>query len=185
MPKKLTSAETEEILTTLQSRFDHNPARHLRMDWQKIEAKLRANPVKIQSLSEMEKSGGEPDVINYDADKDEYSFVDCSAESPAGRRSLCYDRAALDQRKENKPKGNVIEMAEQMGIELLDENQYRQLQQLGKFDLKTSSWIKTPESIRTLGGSIFADLRYETIFIYHNGASSYYASRGFRGILKV
>lgn len=185
MPKKLTSAETEEILTTLQSRFDHNPARHLGMDWEKIETKLRANTAKIDSLSEMEKSGGEPDVINYDADKDEYSFVDCSAESPAGRRSLCYDRAALDHRKENKPKGNVIELAEQMGIELLDENQYRQLQQLGKFDLKTSSWIKTPESIRKLGGSIFADLRYETIFIYHNGASSYYASRGFRGILKV
>lgn len=181
----LSKVEIDAFLTSLQERFDKNTSRHLGMDWQKIEAKLRANPSKIDSLSEMEKSGGEPDVIDYNAEKDEYSFVDCSAESPAGRRSLCYDRAALDQRKENKPKGNVLEMAEQMGIELLDELQYRQLQQLGKFDLKTSSWIKTPESIRKLGGSIFADLRYETIFIYHNGASSYYASRGFRGILKV
>lgn len=181
----LSKVEIDAFLASLQERFDKNNSRHLGMDWEKIVAKLRANPVKIQSLFEMEKSGGEPDVIDYDADKDEYSFVDCSAESPAGRRSLCYDRAALDQRKENKPKGNVIEMTEEMGIELLDENQYRQLQQLGKFDLKTSSWIKTPDSIRKLGGSIFADLRYETIFIYHNGASSYYASRGFRGVLKV
>lgn len=175
----------EELLILLQNRFENNTMRHKGLDWMKIETKLRKNSDKLRSLFEMEKTGGEPDVIDYNADKDEYSFVDCSAESPVGRRSLCYDRAALDQRKENKPKGNVIEMAEQMGIELLDENQYRQLQQLGKFDLKTSSWIKTPESIRKLGGSIFADLRYETIFIYHNGASSYYASRGFRGILKV
>ncbi len=175
----------EELLILLQNRFENNTMRHKGLDWMKIETKLRKNSDKLRSLFEMEKTGGEPDVIDYNADKDEYSFVDCSAESPAGRRSLCYDRAALDHRKENKPKGNVIELAEQMGIELLDEKQYRQLQQLGKFDLKTSSWIKTPESIRKLGGSIFADLRYETIFIYHNGASSYYASRGFRGILTV
>lgn len=185
MAKNTLSSEFEELLNILQDRFEKNNARHTEMDWEKVEAKLRANPAKIDSLSQMEKTGGEPDVIDYNLYTDEYSFVDCSAESPAGRRSLCYDRAALDQRKENKPKGNVIEMAEEMGIKILDENQYRQLQQLGRFDLKTSSWIKTPESIRKLGGSIFADLRYETIFIYHNGASSYYASRGFRGILKV
>ena len=181
----LSKLEIDALLASLKERFDKNNSRHMEMDWEKIEAKLRANPAKIDSLSQMEKTGGEPDVTDYNTETDEYSFVDCSAESPAGRRSLCYDRAALDQRKENKPKGNVLEMADQMGIELLDEKQYRQLQQLGKFDLKTSSWIKTPESIRKLGGSIFADLRYETIFIYHNGASSYYASRGFRGILKV
>lgn len=185
MTKNTSTAEFDELLKTLQNRFEKNMERHKDLNWSDVESKLKENPEKLNSLLQMEKSGGEPDVIEYDSKSNQYIFVDCSAESPSGRRSLCYDREALDQRKENKPKGNVIDLAQEMGIELLDETQYRKLQELGNFDLKTSSWIKTPVEIRKLGGSIFADLRYNTIFIYHNGASSYYASRGFRGILKV
>ncbi len=185
MAKKLSNEESENLLKTLQNRFEENMNRHAGLKWNDIKDKLAVNPEKLRSLSEMENSGGEPDVIDYNSETDEFTFVDCSAESPIGRRSLCYDQAALDKRKENKPKGNVLEFAKEMGIELLDETQYRRLQELGKFDSKTSSWIKTPSNIRELGGSLFADLRYETIFIYHNGSESYYSSRGFRGILKI
>ena len=181
----LPAVKTEELIQTLKTRFEKNIKRHSDLEWTKIESKLRDKPEKLLSLHEMEETGGEPDVVFYNAATGEYNFVDCSAESPKGRRSLCYDRAALDARKENKPESSVLDMATEMGIELLTEEQYRDLQQLGKFDEKTSSWIKTPEETRKLGGAIFADFRYGRVFVYHNGAQSYYAARAFRGLLKV
>lgn len=182
---KLSSDQHEALLSILQKRFEENTHRHKGLDWNKIQAKLEANPQKLGSLDEMERTEGEPDVIGYDKKTDEYIFVDCAAESPKGRRSICYDHEALEKRKENKPKDSAINIAEEMGIEILTETQYRELQQLGKFDTKTSSWIKTPADIRKLGGALFSDFRYNTVFVYHNGADSYYAARGFRGILKV
>lgn len=183
--KKLTSIEVEELLNTLRTRFQKNMNRHKDVEWVKVQAKLEANPEKLWSLNEMERTGGEPDVVAYNKNTDEYVFYDCSAESPKGRRSLCYDRKALESRKEYKPENSVMDMAEEIGIELLTEEQYRELQKLGKFDLKTSSWVKTPDDIRKLGGAIFCDRRYNTVFTYHNGAESYYAARGFRGLLSV
>ncbi len=159
--------------------------RHQGLAWEKVQARLEANAEKLSSLSEMEKTGGEPDVVGHDKTTGEYIFYDCSAESPKGRRSLCYDREALDSRKENKPKDNALDIAAAIGIELLAEAQYRELQKLGKFDTKTSSWVKTPSAIRKLGGALFCDRRYDTVFVYHNGAESYYAARGFRGSLRV
>jgi len=176
---------SREILNILKERFIKNMERHKDMEWEKIKVKLVANPQKLWSLYQMESSGGEPDVILYDSMTDEYIFFDCSAESPKGRRSLCYDRDALNSRKENKPKYNAVDMAADMGIELLDEEQYRLLQTYGSFDNKSSSWIKTPDKIRKLGGALFCDRRYDTVFVYHNGAESYYSSRGFRGLLRV
>lgn len=183
--KQLSADERRKLISTLQARFEKHMERHKGVAWPDVLAKLEANPEKLRSLAEMESTGGEPDVIAHDPKKTEYTFVDCSAESPAGRRSLCYDREALDSRKENKPKGNAAEMAAGMGIELLTEEEYRQLQKLGRFDLKTSSWIRTPPAIRKLGGALFCDRRYDTVFVYHNGAESYYAARGFRGSLRV
>ncbi len=183
--KKLSSEQGIELLNTLKSRFEKNMDRHKGIEWAKVEAKLKANPAKLWSLNEMEATGGEPDVVGYDKKSAEFIFYDCSAESPKNRRSLCYDERALESRKENKPDGSAVDMAETMGIELLSEEEYRELQKLGKFDLKTSSWIKTPPEIRKLGGAIFCDRRYDTIFLYHNGAESYYAARGFRGSLRV
>ena len=177
--------QREELLGALKARFEKNMGRHKGLEWAKVQARLEADPDKLRSLHEMERTGGEPDVIGYDKKTDEYTYCDCSAESPAGRRSLCYDREALDSRKENKPEGNVIDMAAAMGIELLTEEQYRELQKLGKFDLKTSSWVQTPSDIRKLGGSLFCDRRYDHVFLYHNGAQSYYAARGFRGLLRL
>ena len=185
MKKKLSAPESEELLKILKDRFEKNTNRHQGLEWNKVLAKLEANPEKLWSLNEMEQTGGEPDVVNYDKNTDEYTFYDCSAESPKGRRSLCYDRQALDARKENKPKNSVLDLATTMGITLLSEEQYRELQQLGNFDTKTSSWIETPADIRKLGGAIFADFRYGNVFVYHNGAESYYAARGFRGALKL
>lgn len=189
MPKRktneLTANQRDELVAALKSRFEKNMNRHKGLEWQKIEAKLKANSEKLWSLSEMERTGGEPDVIGFDKTTGEYIFFDCSAESPKERRSLCYDRAALDSRKEHKPKDSALDMAAGMGIELLNEEEYRALQKLGKFDLKTSSWIATPSDIRKLGGALFCDRRYDTVFTYHNGAESYYAARGFRGSLKV
>ncbi|GGA80385.1 hypothetical protein GCM10008015_21360 [Flavobacterium palustre] len=185
MKKKLTATELEALLKIIKSRFEQNRNRHEGLEWNKVQAKLEANPEKLWSLNEMEKTGGEPDVVNYDKNTGAYIFYDCSAESPKERRSLCYDRQALDSRKENKPKNNVEDVAAAMGITLLSETEYRELQKLGKFDTKTSSWIQTPDEIRKLGGAIFADFRYNNVFIYHNGAESYYAARGFRGALKV
>lgn len=185
MNYKLSSKEVEELLDVLKSRFEKNMNRHADIKWQDVQARLETNPEKLYTLNEMEKTGGEPDVTNYDKNTDEYIFYDCSAESPKGRRSLCYDREALEARKEYKPENTAIDVAETIGIELLTEEQYRQLQQLGKFDLKTSSWVKTPTDIRKLGGAIFCDRRYDTVFVYHNGAESYYAARGFRGLLRV
>lgn len=173
------------LLHTLKTRFDQHPQRHAGLEWAAIQAKLEAHPEKLWSLQEMERSGGEPDVVGRDPHTGEYLFYDCSEESPKGRRSLCYDRPALDARKENKPAGNAMETAEAMGIQLLTEAEYRHLHTLGKFDSKTSSWIQTPPEIRKLGGAIFADYRYAQVFIYHNGADSYYAARGFRGVLRV
>lgn len=181
----LSSEQMEELLNKLQARFERNMNRHEGLMWPELQAKLKAEPQKLWSLNEMERTGGEPDVIGYDQNTCEYIFCDCSAESPAGRRSLCYDRQALESRKENRPQGSVMVMACEMGIEILTEEQYRLLQQLGKFDLKTSSWIKTPPDIRKLGGALFCDRRYGHVFLYHNGAESYYASRGFRGTLRV
>jgi Protein of unknown function (DUF4256) len=175
----------KELLELLQTRFEKNMNRHKGIEWAKVHAKLVDNAQKIWSLSEMEKTGGEPDVIGFDKKTNEYIFCDCSPESPAGRRSFCYDEEALKSRKENKPKNSAVAMAEAMGIELLTEQHYRELQTLGKFDLKTSSWVKTPDAIRKLGGAIFCDRRYDTVFLYHNGAESYYAARGFRGLLRV
>ncbi|MFZ0455604.1 MAG: DUF4256 domain-containing protein [Ignavibacteriaceae bacterium] len=183
--KKLSPEQHEELLRVLKTRFEKNMNRHKNLEWAKVLAKLEANDEKLRSLNEMEKTGGEPDVVDYDKKTDEYIFYDCSHESPKGRRSLCYDREALESRKEHKPENNVIDMAAAMGIELLPEEQYRGLQKLGNFDLKTSSWVKTPADIRKLGGAIFCDRRYDTVFVYHNGAESYYAGRGFRGSLKV
>jgi hypothetical protein len=181
----LPEKQREELLKTLKARFEKNPNRHKGLEWAQVQAKLEANAEKLWSLNEMEKTGGEPDVVGHDKKTNEYIFYDCSVESPKGRRSLCYDREALDARKENKPKDNAIDMAAAMGVELLTEAQYRELQRLGNFDTKTSSWVKTPSDIRKLGGALFCDRRYNTVFVYHNGAESYYAARGFRGSLRV
>ncbi|XZF15739.1 DUF4256 domain-containing protein [Chitinophagaceae bacterium MMS25-I14] len=187
--KKLSSQEHGELLGILKSRFEKNTSRHKGIDWDSVQTKLEAHPEKMWSLYEMERTGGEPDVVVLmtagNDKKGEYIFIDCSAESPKGRRSLCYDREAHESRKEHKPESNAVDAAADMGIELLTEEQYRELQQLGKFDLKTSSWIATPPAIRKLGGAVFCDRRYDTVFMYHNGAESYYAARGFRGLLKV
>ncbi len=185
MKKGLSAKQTEELLNTLKSRFDKNMNRHKGIEWAKIQAKLIANNDKLCTLNEMEETGGEPDVVGYDKKTDEYIFFDCSAESPKGRRSICYDQKAQESRKENKPKNSAIEMANDMGIKLLSEVEYRALQQIGKFDTKTSSWLVTPSDIRKLGGAIFGDWRYGQVFIYHNGAESYYAARGFRGSLRI
>ena len=182
---KLSEEQREELLKTLKIRFEKNMDRHKGLDWSKVPAKLESNPEKCWSLSEMERTGGEPDVVDYDKKTGEFIFYDCSAESQYGRRSFCYDREALEARKENKPANNAVDMTAVMGIEILTEDQYRDLQQLGKFDLKTSSWVKTPLHIRKLGGATFCDRRYDTVFFYHNGAESYYAARGFRGSLRV
>jgi hypothetical protein len=177
--------ERAELVDKLEIRFKKNMQRHKGHEWDKVQAKLEANPKKLQSLNEMEVTGGEPDVVGYDKKTGEFIFYDCSAESPAGRRSVCYDREALESRKEHKPKDSALDMAAAMGVELLTEEQYRELQKLGNFDTKTSSWLKTPSEIRSLGGAIFADFRYGQVFVYHNGAQSYYAARGFRAVLKV
>jgi hypothetical protein len=183
--KELTAEQSKALLNTLKTRFEKNMNRHKGIAWANVEAKLKAAGAKLGSLNEMETTGGEPDVVAYDKKTGEYIFYDCSAESPVGRRSYCYDHEALEARKEHKPKNSAMGLAADMGIELLTEEQYRELQQLGKFDTKTSSWIKTPDAIRKLGGAIFADYRYGTVFVYHNGAESYYAARAFRGSLKV
>jgi hypothetical protein len=183
--KKLAPDQRDELLGTLKERFEKNLNRHKGLEWSKVQTKLEANPDKLWSLNEMEKTGGEPDVVGQDKKTGEYLFYDCSSESPKERRSLCYDRAALEARKENKPKNDAQSMAAAMGIELLSEEHYRALQQLGQFDLKTSSWVQTPSEIRKLGGALFCDYRYRHVFVYHNGADSYYAARGFRGLLKV
>jgi hypothetical protein len=185
MKKNLSSKQKEEILGTLKARFEKNMKRHKGLDWAKVEAKLNAAPEKLWSLSEMENTGGEPDVVSFDKKTRKFIFFDCSAESPKGRRSFCYDDAALKSRKEHKPKDSALNMAAAMGNELLTEEQYRELQQLGEFDLKTSSWIATPSAIRKLGGALFCDRRYDHVFVYHNGAESYYAARGFRASLAV
>ena len=182
---ELSLEQREELLKVLKDRFEKNMNRHQEIEWAKVQEKLEANTEKLWSLSEMEKTGGEPDIVDFDENKGEYIFFDCSAESPKGRRSVCYDRDALESRKKHKPENSAIEMAEDMGIELLTEAQYRKLQEFGNFDLKTSSWVKTPANIRKLGGAIFCDCRYDTVFVYHNGAESYYAARGFRGLLRV
>lgn len=175
----------EELLKVLKSRFEKNTNRHKGLDWDKVQARLEENPKKLKSLEEMENTGGEPDVVGFDKKTGEFIFFDCSAETPKGRRSICYDREALDSRKEHKPANSAIDIATAMGIELLTEEQYRELQTLGEFDLKTSSWIKTPAEIRKLDGALFCDRRYNHVFVYHNGASSYYAVRAFRGVLRV
>lgn len=175
----------EHQIQLLKARFQQNPNRHKNLDWNKIEEKLKANPKKLAIIEKMEKTGGEPDVVDYDSKSNEFIFFDCVTESPTERRSYCYDQEALDARKANKPKNSAVEVAKSIGIEILDEEQYRYLQKLGNFDTKTSSWLKTPEKIRKLGGAIFGDFRFDTVFIYHNGAESYYAARGFRGMLKV
>ncbi|WP_416150056.1 DUF4256 domain-containing protein [Salipaludibacillus sp. HK11] len=182
---ELTLDQREELLTTLRTRFEKNMNRHKGIDWDKVQAKLEANPEKLWSLNEMEVTEGEPDVVGQDKMTDEYIFYDCSAESPKGRRSVCYDREALESRKKFKPENNAMDMASAMGIEILTEEQTRDLQKLGKFDLKTSSWVQTPANIRKLGGALFCDRRYDNVFVYHNGAESYYGARGFRGSLKV
>jgi hypothetical protein len=181
----ISKLQREQLLTTLQARFEQNMNRHKGLEWSKVQARLEASPEKLRSLHEMERTGGEPDVVGHDKKSGEYLFFDCAAESPKGRRSICYDRAALESRKEHKPADNALDMAAAMGIELLTEEQYRYLQTFGAFDTKTSSWIKTPAAIRKLGGALFCDRRYNTAFVYHNGAESYYAARGFRGVLKV
>ena len=183
--KKLSSEQREELLLALQARFEKNMRRHKGLEWSKVEAKLAANPDKLWSLNEMESTGGEPDVVGYDKKKDEFIFYDCSEETPKGRRSICFDDEALKSRKEHKPKNSAMEMASDMGIEMLTEEEYRELQNLGEFDMKTSSWVQTPEAIRELGGALFCDRRYDHVFTYHNGAESYYAARGFRGSLRV
>jgi hypothetical protein len=177
--------QIDEILATLKARFEKNMIRHKGLDWENVKARIESDTDKITSLIEMEKTGGEPDVIFNEKRPDEILFVDCSAESPVGRRSFCYDNEALESRKENKPKNSAIGLATEIGIEILTEEQYRELQTLGIFDIKTSSWIKTPDRVRKLGGSFFCDRRYDTVFVYHNGADSYYSSRGFRGSLKI
>src|SRR6266542_38695 len=183
--KELSPEQREELLSALKARFEKNMNRHKGLEWAKVQAKLEANTEKLWSLHEMERTGGEPDVVGHDKKTGEYIFYDCSAESPKGRRSVCYDREALDARKEHKPKDSAVGMATAMGIELLTEEQYRELQKLGEFDTKTSSWVKTPSAIRKLGGALFCDRRYDTVFVYHNGAESYYAARAFRGSLRV
>ena len=183
--RQLSSEARDELLRTLKARFEKNMNRHKGLEWPKIQVKLKADTEKLWSLHEMERTCGEPDVVGHDTKTDEYIFFDCSAESPEGRRSVCYDREALDARKEFKPKNNAMDMAAGMGIELLTEEQYRELQKVGNFDTKTSSWVKTPPEIRKLGGALFCDRRYDIVFVYHNGAESYYAARGFRGSLRV
>jgi hypothetical protein len=183
--KELSAEQREELIKILKVRFEKNKSRHTGLEWANVQSKLEADADKLWSLSEMERTGGEPDVIAHDNTTDEYIFYDCSAETPKGRRSFCYDREALESRKEYKPENNAVDMAAFMGIELLAEEQYRKLQTLGKFDTKTSSWVKTPAEIRKLGGAIFCDRRYDHVFTYHNGAESYYAVRGFRGLLRV
>ncbi len=189
--KNLSLEDCENLLMKLKARFEKNQNRHQDQDqdqdieWYKVQEKLEANVDKLWAINEMENSGGEPDVVSYDKETNEYIFYDCSAESPTGRRSLCYDQEALESRKENKPRSSAIEMATSMGIEILTEDEYRELQRFGKFDTKTSSWVKTPEEIRKLGGAIFCDRRYNHVFVYHNGADSYYAARGFRGSVRV
>jgi hypothetical protein len=183
--KKLSPEQQEALVKTLKSRFDRNMNRHEGLDWAKVQTKLGASPDKMWSLHEMERTGGEPDVVGHDKKTGEYIFYDCSAESPKGRRSVCYDREALEARKEHKPKDSAVDMAAAIGIELLTEEQYRELQKLGEFDTKTSSWVKTPPEIRKLDGALFCDRRFDYVFLYHNGAESYYAARGFRGLLRV
>src|SRR5213078_1610882 len=183
--KDLSPKQREELLRALKARFEKNMNRHKGLEWDKVQAKLEANGEKLWSLNEMERTGGEPDVVGHDKKTGEYVFYDCAAESPKGRTSVCYDREALESRKEHKPKNNAIDMAAAMGIDLLTEDEYRALQKLGKFDTKTSSWVKTSSNIRRLGGALFCDRRYDTVFVYHNGAESYYAARAFRGSLRV
>jgi len=183
--KKLSPERTEELLRTLETRFRENRNRHRGLEWAEVQTKLEANPEKLWSLNEMERTGGEPDVVGHNMKMGEYTFYDCSAESPKGRRSVCYDREALESRKEDKPLDSAMEMAAAMGIELLTEEQYRALQKLGSFDTKTSSWVETPSNIRNLGGALFCDRRYDTVFVFHNGAESYYAARAFRCSLTV
>jgi len=183
--KDMKAKQREELLGVLKARFEKNMNRHKGLEWAKVQAKLEANTEKLWSLNEMERTGGEPDVVGHDKRTGEYVFYDCSAESPKGRRSICYDREALESRKEFKPKDSAMDMAAAMDIEILTEEQYRELQQLGNFDTKTSSWVKTPSDIRGLGGALFCDRRYDKVFVYHNGAESYYAARGFRGSLRV
>jgi hypothetical protein len=181
----LSREQQEELLGILKARFEKNMARHEGLEWAEVQAKLENNAKKLWSLNEMETTGGEPDVVGLDQETGEYIFYDCSPESPKGRRSVCYDREALEARKKHKPENSVMDMATAMGIELLTEEQYRELQKLGNFDLKTSSWVQTPENIRKLGGALFCDRRYDTVFVYHNGADSYYGARGFRGSIRV
>ena len=183
--KELSPDSREALLRVLKARFEKHMSRHKGLEWEKIRATLQANPAGLWSLNEMERTGGEPDVIDHDKKTGQYVFYDCSPESPQGRRSLCYDSEALDARKENKPRGNAVDLAAAMGIEILTEEEYRELQKLGEFDTKTSSWVKTPSNIRTLGGALFCDHRFDTVFVYHNGAESYYAARAFRGSLRV
>jgi len=185
MKLELSLEQCEELFRALKARFEKNMHRHKDLEWAKVQAKLEDDIEKLWSLNEMERTAGEPDVVGYDTEKDEYIFYDCSAESPKGRRSICYDREALESRKKHKPENNAIDMATAMGIELLTEEQYRELQKLGNFDIKTSSWVQTPSDIRELGGALFCDCRYGHVFVYHNGAESYYAARGFRGSLRV
>jgi hypothetical protein len=182
---ELSTEKKEELLSELKVRFENNMNRHKGLKWADVDAKLAVNAEKLWPLSEMERTGGEPDVVGFDKKAGEYIFYDCSTESPGDRRSLCYDREALESRKENKPRNSAVDIAEDMGIELLTEEQYRQLQKLGQFDLKTSSWVKTPEDIRKMGGALFCDRRFNQVFVYHNGAESYYAARGFRGSIRV
>ncbi|PFP15657.1 hypothetical protein COJ96_27695 [Bacillus sp. AFS073361] len=182
---ELSLEQTEALLKTLKARFEKNMNRHEGIEWAEVQARLEVNPEKLWSLHEMEETGGEPDVVGHDQKTGEFIFYDCSVESPKGRRSLCYDRAALESRKQHKPANSVIDLAAAMGVELLTEEQYRELQTLGNFDLKSSSWVQTPANIRKLGGAIFCDRRYDTVFVYHNGADSYYAARGFRAALRV
>jgi len=183
--KELSPEQREELLSTLEARFEKNMNRHEGLEWAEVQAKLEANHEKLWSLNEMERTGGEPDVVGHDKKTGEFIFYDCSAESPLGRRNVCYDREALEARKANKPEDSAMDMAAAMGVELLTEEQYRALQKLGNFDMKTSSWVKTPPGIRKLGGALFADFRYGTVFVYHNSATSYYGVRGFRGSLRV
>jgi hypothetical protein len=185
LKKESSPEQREELFWTLKGRFEKNTNRHHGLEWAKVQAKLEANAEKLWSLNEMERTGGEPDVVGYDKNTGKYVFYDCSAESPKGRRSLCYDRQAQEKRKEHKPKDGAVNMADAIGIEILTEDQYRELQKFGEFDTATSSWLKTPSDIRKLGGAIFGDRRYDTVFVYHNGAESYYAARGFRGSLRV
>ena len=185
MKKEPSSAQSKELLSILKERFEKNMNRHKGLEWSKVQAKLESKPEKLWSLNKMENTGGEPDVVAFDKDAGEYIFFDCCAESPKERRSVCYDREALDSRKSNKPRSSAMDLANEMGVEILDEQQYQELQKLGDFDNKTSSWLKTPAEVRKLGGAIFGDFRFERIFVYHNGAESYYTARGFRGALRV